>query len=206
MNGILTTAVLVGGLGMQRVGIGPASTCTGQSAVDLPVVLENQAGTALDVVRGAREQMAVIFQHAGVRVVWDADPRQLPRPLIALIVPDDRATALHIRDLEALGATLRTGTRGGTVYIFYGRVERAAAGHHVEAAAVLGSALAHEAAHAILGKDAHAHSGLLRASWDAQDFQLLRSGLLRFSHKERDALRNRLQLPPTEACRPSVGT
>jgi hypothetical protein len=172
---------------------GMNSRCTGQSWVELGMSLENQAETPVDVVTRALEHMTRMFENVQVRVVWRQDPRQPPRPVIALIVPDARAAALRIRDIAALGATLRGDRGGGPVYVFWGRVERAAAEHHVEPSVVLGSALAHEAAHAILEKGAHARSGVMRASWDEQQFHLMRSGLLLFSAREGEAIRTALQ-------------
>jgi len=193
MTGILTTAILFGSLRVQHAGGHRAESCEGQSWVELPVLLENQAGSPPDVVDGARQRMVLIFENIGVRVVWVEDSRQMPRPLIALIVPDGRAAALHIRDVEALGATLMTREPGGTVYVFSGRVDRAAAEHHVETSTVLGSALAHEVAHALLGRGAHTRSGVMQASWGPQEFQLMRSELLLFAEGEGEAIRKTLR-------------
>lgn len=57
---------------------------------------------------------------------------------------------------------------------------------------MLAAALAHEAAHAILGRGAHARSGLIRASWEDQEFRLIRGSVFVFSSSEGEAIRQEL--------------
>ena len=164
----------------------------------LPLWLGNQAGTQQDVVSGGRQYMEDIFDKIGVQIVWQDDPRALARPLIALIVPAGRATALRVDDRAALGVTFHNQKPGGLVYVFYDRVERAAAQHRVETSLVMGAVLAHEVAHAVLCRDAHTQSGLMRASWDELQFRLMRGGLLQFSSSDGEAIRSILEIHSLE--------
>jgi hypothetical protein len=163
-----------------------------------PVWLGNQAGVSANVVSHARSYMAEVFEDIGVQVVWVDDPRPLPRPLIALIVPGSRAKSLGPVERAALGVTLRNEQPSGLVYVFYDRVETTAIQHRVDTSSVLGATLAHEAAHAILRRDAHTRAGLMRASWDEQEFRLMRGGLLLFSSRDGEAIRSVLEIHSLE--------
>ena len=168
------------------------------SMIRLPVWLGDQAGGPANVVSDARLHMAEIFENIGVQVFWVDDPRERSRPLIALIVPAVRASALGNFERSALGVTLHNGQPGGLVYVFYDRVQRTAAQHRIDTSSVLGAALAHEAAHAILRRDAHTQAGLMRASWDDLEFRLMRGGLLLFSSHDREAIRSILEVHSVE--------
>ena len=182
-----------------------AETCEGRTEsstrriVALPVWLGDQIGVPADVVSGAREHMVTIFHNIGVDVVWDKDPRVVPRPVVALIVPDARAKALRIVDDSALGVTLSDKQPGGLIYVFYGRVARGASAKHIETSFMLGSVLAHEIAHVILGRAAHAGSGMMRPSWNEEEFHLMRGGLLLFATEEGRAIRRELCLAASAA-------
>jgi hypothetical protein len=144
--------------------------------------------------------LETVYRAIGVRVVWREDPRDVLRPLVVVVVPDARTNALDARDIDALGVTWHAKEGGGTAFVFYGRVEHAATNNRVDVAMVLGAAPAHEIAHAVLGRGAHAHSGLMLRRWDEQQFRLIRSGLLLFTDLEGHALREALRSAATPSC------
>ena len=59
--------------------------------------------------------------------------------------------------------------------------------------------VAHEIGHAVLGRGAHSHSGLMLGAWGEQQFQLIRSGLLLFTNLEGHSIRKALRLAATAA-------
>lgn len=177
---------------------------TGSTSVrceaELALWLGDQAGIPASVIRAARRHLETVFRAIGVRLVWLEDPRDPLKPLVVIVVPDARATAFHVRDTDALGVTWYAREGGGTPFVFYGRVEHAAANNRVDTAMVLGSALAHEIAHALLGRGAHADSGLMLRGWDEQQFRSIRSGVLLFSNLDGRALRKALRSNTTASC------
>ena len=201
MAALAATAAMVGVLAVQGTGLGATAKCRGNGRVELSVWLGNQAAIPPDILRGGNDRMAAVFEQIGVRVVWRDDPREQPPPLIALIVPEGRATALRTRDTAALGTAILDEVSGGRAYVFYERVVRRAAEHRVDATLALGAALAHEAAHIILGKGAHTAAGLMRASWGDQEFRLMRAGMLVFSSGEAQAIRRALEAQSLAVCR-----
>lgn len=168
---------------------------------DLALWLGDQAGVPAPVISRARMRLETVFREIGVRVVWRTDPTDALKPLIVVVVSEARREALHVRDIDALGVTLHAREGRGTAFVFYGRVEQAATNNRVDVAMVLSAALAHEIAHAVLGRGAHAHSGLMLRGWDEQQFRLIRSGLLLFTGLEGHALRKALRSDATAFCR-----
>lgn len=59
----------------------------------------------------------------------------------------------------------------------------------ISPALVLGSVLAHEIGHALLKHGGHSAEGLMRAPWNANDWQRAALGLLLFSGAETAAIR-----------------
>jgi len=118
--------------------------------VDLPLWFGDQATVPASIIRKARLHLETIYLVIGVRLVWRENLRDLPRPFVVLVVPDTRATAFQVRDLDALGVTWQAHEGGGMAFVFYGRVEHAASNNRVEVAKVLGAVLAHEIGHAVL--------------------------------------------------------
>jgi hypothetical protein len=169
--------------------------------IELALWLGDQAGVPAVVISRARTHVETVYRAIGVRLVWREDPRDVLRPLIVVVVPDARTKALDVRDITALGVTWHAKKGVGTAFVFYGHVEQAATNNRVDVAMVLGAALAHEIAHAVLGRGAHAHSGLMLRAWDEQQFRLIRSGLLLFTGFEGNAMRKALRSAATVSCR-----
>ena len=73
---------------------------------------------------------------------------------------------------------------GGTVYVFQDQVAGFANVQRVDAALVMGTVIAHEIGHVLLRERGHSTEGLMRASWDARDWQRAASGFLLFSSRD----------------------
>jgi hypothetical protein len=172
----------------------------------LPVWLGDQVGVPVAVLQQLQDRVARTLNRVGVQVAWSRNPAEVPTPLIVLVTPDNRAAGLKVRDPQALAVTLRSPHAMGTVYIFFGRVDRAARAHRAETATVLACAVVHEIGHALLPKGSHASTGIMRGAWDDQQFRMIATGDLGFSTEEasaiRTALERRLELEPRSASRP----
>jgi len=165
----------------------------GSEVPPLRIWLGNQAAVPPDLLTAAEDSLGTLLRATGVQVVWNDNPAQTPRVLIALIVSERRAKYLKVRDPEALGATFRTGDGPGTVYVLFERIARAASSHRTDVALVLAYALAHEIGHALLRRG-HASIGIMRGAWDDQEFRLMRGYDLRFSSGEAADIRRALEI------------
>jgi hypothetical protein len=168
----------------------------GLVGADRPVLhiwIGNQTTVPLAVLAAAKENVETLLRAADVQVLWTENPAQTPHVLVALIAPEERAKYLKVRDPEALGATFRADDGpGGTVYVLFERVVRAASSHRTDTALVLAYALAHEIGHALLRRG-HATAGIMRAAWEDQEFRLMRGCDLRFSSREAADIRRALE-------------
>lgn len=79
---------------------------------------------------------------------------------------------------------------GGIVYLFFDQIRAIASAQRVAPALVLGTAVAHEIGHVLLGRRGHSAEGLMPASWKADDWQRATLGLLLFSPVEGETIRN----------------
>jgi len=145
------------------------------------------------VLETAKQQLELLLCGAGLTVVFSCSAVDTLRPLIVIVTPDNRAASLKVHDPEALGVTLRSERTMGTVYLFFGRVNRSARAHRIDTAIVLGYALAHEIGHALLPTGSHTAWGIMRGAWDDQQFRLIAGGTLGFSGAEAAAIRQRLE-------------
>ena len=143
----------------------------GKAAASPPsvaVVAFNQAGTAADALARAKTEVMRIFGEAGVGVTW-MDPSAV-EPAGAF------AIQLLIRPRAINGDRSIMGTAigdmhetGGSAFVYYDRVVRAAHESEQDVARLLAYAMAHEMGHLLLPSPAHATSGIMRPEWDGDD-------------------------------------
>ena len=169
-------------------------------AIALSVVLQlsNAAGAPAPIVAKAQAEVVRVYREIGVEVEWS--------PSIAL--RGDQQLAIHVilipyetgmlqqRPKTVMGAALRTAHGTQVAYAFYRRVESEAAQYAVSPAFVLACAIAHEIGHLLMPdglQGSHTSMGLMRASWDADDFRRADMGQLRFQPEQALLIRARLQ-------------
>lgn len=95
----------------------------------------------------------------------------------------------------ALGAASTSAEGAPIVWIFSGRIERAAHRAAVDRAIVLGHVMAHEIAHVLIPEARHAPSGLMREAWRSVELVDAVHGQLRFADEEASEIRRRLRTP-----------
>src|SRR5262249_47200826 len=67
--------------------------------------------------------------------------------------------------------------------VYYPAILKAASDHHIPAGVVLGTAVAHEVGHLVLGETAHVRQGLMSPDWRREHFERLSTSSLVFSAK-----------------------
>jgi hypothetical protein len=144
---------------------------------EVVVRMYNTAGWPRQDVAAAQRVAERIYAGAGIRVQW----RECRTPGGAAAEASDLCTdLLQARELIArlvLGgadtmppvfgyALVDSAAKAGTIATLYAdRVSAAAARLGVDRATLLGRTLAHELGHLLLGTNAHAPRGLMRARW-----------------------------------------
>ena len=80
---------------------------------------------------------------------------------------------------------------GGTAFVYRDRVLDVARSRNLEVARVLAYAMAHEIGHLLLPYPSHAATGIMHADWNGADFEQMRTGSLRFTPAQANAIRTK---------------
>src|SRR5262245_5428031 len=157
-------------------------------AIALSVVLHlfNAASVPAPVVAKAQAELERVYRDIGVSVEWlPPGEAHVHRPdeIHVILVPYETG-GLQQSTRAVLGAAIRTPQGTKVAYVFYRRVEAQAAQYDVSPAFVLACAMAHEIGHLLLPgglhRDGHSPTGLMRPTWNRDDFIRADRGQLRF--------------------------
>jgi len=166
------------------------------------VSVYNDAQVPSDTLRRAEQQAARIFSHAGLGVTWlgcsDMNnsggattcgainaPRHLALRIIVPIASSMSDTAFGVAFLAPDGT-------GCYSDVFWKRAQELHANSRVGLADILGSVIAHEMGHLLLGSNAHAISGIMRAHWESGELRRVGMGTLVFLPEQSKRMRVRI--------------
>ena len=151
---------------------------------------------------GAQEEVADLFQRAGVRIAWQgcrsaSEPREDPAcgpnagtaEVLVRIVEKPLAGGGYGN--EALGRAIPPlyATVYGHAIVEVSKAVTAGPGQ------ILGLAIAHELGHLLLGPDSHCPVGIMRAVWSRQDFEDASQRALRFTAQQMRQIERRSRGP-----------
>ena len=158
---------------------------------------------------GASDVVARLYKRIGVRVDWyptvkkdvrrpnasvGREPSRVPvAKLTVIVLTPEMAARVHLQD-DVLGfAAVPEEGMGRIGYVIYDRVQRIAAGHGADEVGLLGSVMAHEISHLLLGRDSHVDGGLMKDHWNHLDVRQLASMKLEFSESQADHIRRTIE-------------
>jgi len=185
---------------------------TASKSTQVTVSVYNDADVPPAVLHRAEQRVASIFARANFEVVWlhcihasaeDApacnriDP---PEHLALRIIPD---AASFMSDAVFGIAFLSPDGTGKYSDVFWKRVEDLHATSNLDLGGILGSIMAHELGHLLLGSNAHAVSGIMRAHWEGEELRRIAMGTLLFTPQQAKLMRRKARL--FEAAEPSAG-
>jgi len=156
-------------------------------AVAVCLHLVNVSSAPPAVVVEAQRQLVATYDAIGVPVGWSDEPGS-----ILLILRDDEPGALRRPSRPMLGVALHAALGSPAAYVFYRRAVEQADRHGVPAVVVIAATMAHEIAHLLLPSPDHAAVGLMRASWDVEEFLSAARGELRFLPREAASIRQQI--------------
>jgi hypothetical protein len=162
------------------------------------VSVYNDAHVPDDTLTRAEQQATKVFSRAGLDVRWvncsgrdSASCYQLGETVNLVLritlnaVPTTSDTAFGVAHLASDG----TGRYGD---VFWKRVNDLQTNSNAEASVILGSVMAHEMGHLLLGSNAHAVSGIMKAWWQSGELRRIRMGALMFLPEEGKRMRSRV--------------
>ncbi len=144
------------------------------------VALHNDGLAPPDVASRAQAEVTRLYALIDVAIVWVPQTTDDAAVRIVKLTTweprEDRIPAM------ALGATYGAeGVAEARAYVFWLRVQRYAQQFTIGIEMLLGAAIAHELGHMLLPPGSHASRGLMRTTWDREQFRSVANGLLHFS-------------------------
>jgi hypothetical protein len=188
---VLTTCILLGPT--------PASAAENPQ---LHALVYNDAQVSPETLTGAEQRAAEIFSQAGFDVNWvncthlDSDSEasgcnvvEGPGNLVLRIISH---VASSTSDVAFGVAFLGLDGTGRYSDVFWNRAQELHTNSNVDIAGILGSVIAHEMGHLLLGSNAHAISGIMRAHWEAGELRRINMGTLVFLPQQGKRMRARI--------------
>jgi len=158
---------------------------------DRPAVfvhIENLAAAPPEVIAGARDELAHIYDVAGVRVESSAEPdhsRCALQLTVHVVLLGGEGADRFIKKERVRRKTLAQANRDARrVYVFWERVGPSVDRHAVAQGDALGLVIAHELGHVLLPGKGHSRTGIMRENYDVYF-----SYRLKFSADESAAMR-----------------
>jgi hypothetical protein len=148
----------------------------------------------------AEQQASRTFTRVGLNVTWldcthiNGDTEACneinePVHLVLRITPIVSNSTSDTAFGVAYLATDGTGRYGD---VFWQRVQELHTNSNVDMGIVLGSVMAHEMGHLLLGSNAHAISGIMRAHWEGSELRHINMGTLLFLPEQGQRMRARI--------------
>jgi hypothetical protein len=179
------------------IGLSGSASIRGAERADafpVVVVVDDRVKVHPQILDQAKKEAARLFWQAGVATEWRTAPARATgsaatedRPLLhaftvlLLIQAHVRVTGDPSSKFLMGAAPATSRECGGTAYLFDDQVVEFARTQRLDAALVMGTVVAHEVGHFLLRQRGHSAEGLMRASWDSNDWQRATMGFLLFS-------------------------
>jgi hypothetical protein len=133
--------------------------------------VRDYAGLSPTLLSEAKHEVTLIYDAAGVQTIWTnegdpssdaaADGALHVKVLILSEEMSERKIAFDNVPNGVLGQAAHVTRRA---YVFMPRINRVAAGHHVDTGILLGKVIAHEVGHLVLPERSHSSTGIMGAN------------------------------------------
>jgi hypothetical protein len=153
-----------------------------QPAAEVTVYVTGARSVPSSKYNAAKETVDGIFARVGIRMVWLDRPRPAARAAAGPVVIEMQIVGQPVGNCSptALAHTAPFAAGAKTITVSWDRVRLFAGGPSLEPH-LLAYVMAHEIAHALEVSDWHAQSGVMKASWNEQDYTAMEKGLLKFT-------------------------
>jgi hypothetical protein len=167
----------------------------------------DQVGVPEKEWRLAQETADKIFQSAGLSVNWvhctwnaSAKNGDCPSPTtpdeLSLVMVSDQTTNRMQAPARVFGMSLMAteGSFGSRGYIYYGRIQsKCTEQHDINEALLLGTIVAHELGHLLLGPNSHSQKGIMKSDFERDDMTGIQLSGLQFNGRQRETLRSAVE-------------
>lgn len=164
---------------------------------ELSISVYNDAGVPGNALTRAEQRATDIFSRVGIGIVWlnctdgGSSPCSLPaKPtyLALRLIPMTRRPTSDAAGVAYLGSD----GSGRYADVFWRQVQDLGVSSNVDAGLILGSVMAHELGHLLLGSNAHAVNGIMQARWQNWELRRINMGSLGFLPNQGRRIRTRV--------------
>ena len=166
------------------------------------------AGASSRTLNQTTEGAGRILASAGVEAVWRLSPADASEAHECDMQGTSHGTSSRrpesrdhlvlrpVRDFPerylpgAMGYSLPDASFGVHATVFYDRIKAVSRTGDVSLSMILGHVIAHEIGHVLLGTIDHSPTGIMKARWGTEDYQQAGMGLMKFTAREGEAIRN----------------
>jgi hypothetical protein len=194
-NLVLSAAAILGVFAFAPTSVGQNPQITVSVFSDVPI--------SPDLLASAEQRAQEIFVNVGVDITWinctltktQSDPDPACRRGYG---PDDFVLRITAHGSSATSdatfgvAFLGSDGRGRYADVFWNRAQELYANSKLGVDQILGSVMAHEMGHLLLGLHAHSVSGLMRARWGSGELRGINMGTLLFLPEQGKRMRARI--------------
>ncbi len=175
---------LVMSLVMTVVGVSPR--CMAENTLRLTLVIYDHAHVGQETLTAAENTVSEIFEHANVQLNWRNGFAYAAERHQALNPPPEDPATLVIK-LQPESEAVRYGVRSvcGGIGFPSGAIVFVRSSDPTR----LGYVIAHELGHMLLGANAHALVGIMRATLLPEDWEKAEQGILGFTHSQNQQIR-----------------
>jgi hypothetical protein len=160
-------------------------------AFPVVVVVDDRAKVQPQILDQAKKEAARLFWQAGVATEWRTTPALHPAFTVLLLIQAHVRVTGDRSSKFLMGAAPATAREcGGTAYVFQDQIFEFSQARQLDTALVMGTVVAHEVGHFLLRQRGHSADGLMRASWDSNDWQRAAVGFLLFSSHDVATIRS----------------
>jgi hypothetical protein len=177
-----------------------AAKTAGNEDVEITVLVQDSTKLSASVLKGAEKETARIFRAAGIGIAWvDCSGGSSRVDDACYQVPGPAQFVLHIVSTGETSSDLVFGLAfldedGAGKYsdVFLDRIEEAHRAFGWDISRLLGTVVAHELGHLLLGNQAHSYAGVMTPVWRGEVLQRENMGCLLFTHQQASRMRRRL--------------
>lgn len=166
----------------------------------ITVLINNTARVSESILAASESEAAAVFRVAGIKVEFAECNGQITMQNICSQVPGVDQFVVHMvatgrTSSDSVFGVAFLGENGTGKYcdVFFDRIERANQNFGSGVPALMGTVMAHELGHLLLGSQSHSSQGIMRAVWDVRSLQGIGIGRFLFTRKQAVLIKERLK-------------
>jgi len=177
-----------------------AAKTVGNQDVEITVLVQDSTRLSGSTLKEAEQEASRIFRAAGISITWmDCSAMSNSVDEACYGVPGPTQFVLHIvatgktsSDMVFGLAFLDEGGAGKYTDVFLDRIEAAHRAFGADTSRLLGTVVAHELGHLLLGNHSHSYAGVMTPVWRGEVLQREAMGSLLFTHDQASLMKRRL--------------